>query len=70
MATRPTPKIRTKRTPKQAARELADIILKDMADLPVAEQEARIDAFSRDVARLRAARAKSARPPRNAAKSR
>ena len=70
MATRAIRKGRTKRTPKQAARDLADIILEHMADLPVKEQEARIDAFSHDVARLRAARAKSARPPRSAAKSR
>ena len=70
MATRTIPKSRTKRTPKQAARDLADIILEHMADLPVKEQEARIDAFSQDVARLRAARAKSAKRRQSAANPR
>jgi uncharacterized small protein (DUF1192 family) len=70
MATPARPKARTKRTPKQAARDLADIILEHMAELPVKEQEARIDAFSGDVARLRAARAKSPTRRRNAAKPR
>jgi len=64
------PKRPAKRTRRQAAQDLADIILENMADLPVEEQEARIDAFSGDVARLRAARAKSARPPRSPAKFR
>ena len=64
------PKRPAKRTREQAARDLANIILDSMADLPVKEQEARIDAFSRDVARLRVARAKSARPARSGAKSR
>jgi len=63
------PKRPPKQTTEQAARELANIILDHIAGLPVEEQEARLDAFSRDVDELRA-RAKAARHARTPAKSR
>jgi hypothetical protein len=62
-----------KRPPKlsreEAARELSDIILDHISHLPVEEQEAKLDGFSRDVDEIRA-RAKAAKPSRTAAKPR